>query len=342
MEQGKIEIIIKQLFRDSIDDQVLVLLGFNPNQDKEQCKREWENKQFRNPLGDSIIFGAYFNGKLVGMNAYMPVEYNINGQKIAFVQSCDSKVLSECRGHGIWSKIVKAAVDYIFNETEYAAVIGFPNYRNSYPGFIKMKWQTLDHMNNYILINSPKLFAQMTFPKGGIKQMLGRLAGVQRLFVSLCSTKGYKVRECGFDEILWDDMTDKLCVLHTDELLEWKKLYKSIKTIAICKDGKVMGTCIYSFDVFNGHQVCRIEKFVTVACSMCQKRKMFAAVMKYIREHESQATFVRIWTMTGNECDKLCKKTLFVKSNHPNPFIIKQPDDRFNDMKWNLSFFDLD
>ena len=336
------QIIVKQLFRDSIEDQVSVLLAFNPNQDRGQCLKEWENKQYKNPLGNSIIFGAYFNGKLVGMNAYMPVEYNFKEKKIAMVQSCDSKVLEECRGHGIWSKIVRAAVDYIFNHTEYAAIIGFPNYRNSYPGFIKMKWQTLEQMSNYVLVNKPSVFSKMLFKKNRVKQLLGRAAGFQRLIVSLTMTGGYQVTSCTFDELLWDDDENCMCVSHTYDLLEWKQLYKSIKTIGIKKDGKVVGSCIYSFDTFEGYPVCRIEKFVTGNSPMCQKRRMFALVLKYIRYNEPQAAIVRVWTMAGSELELLCRKTLFGKSNHPNPFIIKQPSDKFNDTKWNLSFFDLD
>ena len=339
MESG---IIIKQLFRDSIEDQVSVLLTFNPKQDREQCMKEWVNKQYENPLGASIIFGAYFNGKLVGMNAYMPVEYNLHNQKTIFVQSCDSKVLEECRGHGIWSKIVRAAVDFIFNQTEYAAVIGFPNYRNSYPGFVKMKWQTLDHMNNYVMVNNPKLFSRMVAGKSGIKQLLARVASVQRLFVNMSASSQYYVRECGFDKLIWDDNIDFFCVSHTKELLEWKRLYKSIKTVAICIEGKVLGSCIYSFDKFKGYPVCKIEKFVTVDCSMSQKKRMFSALLKYIRKQEPKAAIVRVWTMTGNELESLCKKMLFCKSKHSNPFIIKQPSDEFDVTKWKLSFFDLD
>lgn len=336
------EIIIKQLFRDSIEDQVSVLLAFNPNQDKEQCLQEWENKQYKNPLGDSIIFGAYFNGKLVGMNAYMPVEYNLNGQKFKMVQSCDSKVLEECRGHGIWSKIVRAAVDYVFNQTEYTAVIGFPNYRNSYPGFIKMKWQTLEHMNNYVLVNNPSIFAKMLFKNSGIKQLLGRMAGLQRLGMALSRTGVYQVAGCTFEDLLWDDEEDCLCVSHTNDLLEWKHVYKSIKTITIKKNDKIIGSCIYSFDKFKGYPVCRIEKFVTINCSLSQKKKIFAAVMKYLRYNEAQAAIVRVWTMAGSDLESLCRKTLFGKSKHPNPFIIKQPSNLFDDKKWKLSFFDLD
>lgn len=336
------EIIIKQLFRDSIDDQVSVLLAFNPNQDKELCLKQWENKQYKNPLGDSIIFGAYFNGKLVGMNAYMPVEYNLNGKSFKMVQSCDSKVLEECRGHGIWSKIVRAAVDFIFSQTEYAAVIGFPNYRNSYPGFIKMKWQTLEHMSNFVLVNNSSVFAKMLFKNSKIKQLLGRVAGLQRVGVAMSMIRDYQVDSCTFDDLLWDDAEDCLCVSHTNDLMAWKQLYKSIKTIAIRKNGKIVGSCIYSFDKFKGYPVCRIEKFVTINCPLTQKKKMFAAVMKYIRHNESQAAIVRIWAMGGSELESLCRKTLFGKSKHPNPFIIKQPSEEFNDSKWKLSFFDLD
>ena len=336
------EIIIKHLFRDSFEEQVLLVQAFNPSLDIEQCSREWQNKHYKNPLGESIIFGAYFNGKLVGMNAYMPVEYNQGGKKYAVLQSCDSKVLEECRGHGIWSKIVRTAVEYIFSQTEYVAIIGFPNYRNSYPGFIKMKWQTVEHMNNYVLVNNPSFFSKMFFKKRWIGLLFGGLTSFQRLSVALIRTGCLQITNCQFDELVWDDTEDSMCVSHTNDILKWKQLYKSIKSISIRRDGRVIGSCIYSFDKFKGYLVCRIEKFVTVNCSIRETKMAFAAALRFIRYHESQVAMVRVWTMTGSELETLCKKTLFGKSRHPNPFIIKQPSCFFNDKKWKLSFFDLD
>ena len=65
-------------------------------------------------------------------------------------------------------------------------------------------------------------------------------------------------------------------------------------------------------------------------------------MLKYLKKNVPEAAFVRIWTMGNTEVERLCRKCLMIKSNHPNPFIIKQRGNEYDDSKWNLSFLDLD
>ena len=342
MAQNNQDIVIKHLDKTSIVEQIHVVYS----NDIELCLNDylvkWESKQYKNPLGDSLVFGAYLDGKLVGMNAYMPMEYNYQGQKVKLLQSCDSKVLEECRGKGIWGKLVTFAVDYIFSNTDYACIIGFPNYSNSYPGFVKMKWQTIDHMKNYVMVNNDKALAKLFSNKSFLKRCLARLAGMQRLIINYFKSRGFSVEKCGFEDLLWDDVEDKMCVEHTTKWLEWKRVYKSIKTLVIKYNGKSLGSCVYSVGKYEGREICIIEKFVTARITKRNKKKTLASLLYYLKQQEPNAAFVRTWTMGGEEFDSLCKSCLFIKSSHSNPFIIKQPSTVFNGRIWHLSFLDLD
>lgn len=339
------EIEIRQLDRNTLSDQLIVYrAAFNPTKDYEENKAMWLRKHYENPLGDSLVFGAYCDGKLAGMNSYMPVDYIYQGKVISLLQSCESGVMPEFQGKGIWSKVVRYAIEHILHETKYQAVIGFPNYINSYPGFKKMGWDTLLEMENYVLINSSKAFAESVFKERKILKGLGQLGFIQRIGVSFagCGYGNYAIGECRTEDLIWDDKMDTLSVAHTDELIDWKKRYKGVRTIAIKKDGKSIASCIYSFGDYNGAKIVKLEKCNVSEHSPISLKKAIALFCKYLQKQHPDVAFVRVWTMPGSGWSSAFKQLLFMKSSHPNPFIIKQEGNVFSDKLWNLSFFDLD
>lgn len=336
---------IKPLGRDTTQEQLVVYkAAFQSAKKWEDKYQAWTKKHYENPLGDSLVFGAYHDGKLVGMNSYMPVEYQHKGKTIPMLQSCESGVLPEYQGKGIWSKVVRFAVDYIFQNTKYQAVIGFPNYINSYPGFKKMGWDTLFGMNNYVMVNNAKEFAKGLFKSKKVLQLLGRCIFIQKTGIWLYGRgyQGFKIEECGFDNLFWDDDRDVLSVTHSYELLKWKESYKGIKTLSIKSDNNPIASCIYSFGEYEGSQIIKIEKCVLPEGSSISLKKAVALLAKYFAQKYPHIAFIRVWAMPETEFASALKGLLFLKSSHPNPFIIKQNTEAFSDKKWNLSFFDLD
>lgn len=336
---------IVALDKSTLQDQLKVYrAAFNATKGYEETNAVWVKKHYENPLGDSLVFGAYHDGKLVGMNSYMPVEYQYKGKAIPMLQSCESGVLPEYQGKGIWSKVVRFAVDYIFQDTKYQAVIGFPNYINSYPGFKKMGWDTLLGMNNFVMVNNAKEFAKGLFKSKKMLQLLGRCIFIQKTGIWFYG-RGYqkfKIEECGFDDLLWDDDRDVLSVTHSYELLKWKESYKGIKTLSIKSGNNHIASCIYSFGEYEGSQIIKIEKCVLTEGSPISLKKAVALLVKYFAQKYPQIAFIRVWVMPETEFASAMKGLLFLKSSHPNPFIIKQNTEAFSDKRWNLSFFDLD
>lgn len=336
---------IRQLDRNTLSDQLIVYrAAFNPTKDYEENKAIWVRKHYENPLGDSLVFGAYCDGTLAGMNSYMPVDYMYEGKIIPLLQSCESGVMPEFQGKGIWSKVVRYAIDHILHETKYQAVIGFPNYINSYPGFKKMGWETLLEMENYVLVNSSKAFADNVFKERKVLRVLGRLGFLQRIGVAFagCGYGKYAIEECSIEDLIWDDSSDTMSVAHTVELIEWKRKYKGVNTIAIKKDGKTLASCIYSLGDYNGAKIVKMEKCTISADSSISLKSAVALFCKYLHKQCTETAFIRVWTMPGSALSSAMKQLLFMKSSHPNPFIVKQEGNVFSDKKWNLSFFDLD
>ena len=274
----------------------------------------------------------------------MPVDYVYKGKIWHFLQSCESGVVPEYQGKGIWSKLMRFAMNYIRNSTSYNAVIGFPNYRNSYPGFKKMGWETLTNMNNYIMVNNSTAFSKV-LSLHKFFWIIGKFSIMQRVVVSIMGRqyKEYKFEEVNYVELLWDDNDEQiLSVAHTEKLIEWKKHYKCLKIYNLKKDGVKVASCIFRISEFKGAPVLILEK-ITVSSEMSiSQQKAMSLILNCIQKQYPKIAFVRVWTMPNSELGSILKKFLFIKVFHPNPFIINQQPQEIVGVDWNLSFFDLD
>ena len=333
---------IRRLDESTIDSQISVYRqAFGKETPLADIREHWIKKHFHNPIESSLIFGAFENGELVGMNAFMPCCYTYKGEKIYVLQSCESGVLPSQQGKGIWGKVVRYAVDYIFRETKYVAIIGFPNYRNSYPGFKKMGWKTLFQMNNMILVNSGSTFADSVSHGRKAIKLIGRAGVILRIPLWLSSLRNNKfiVGKCSIDKALWNDDSSKMTIDHSALWCQWKSDYKNMKCISLQLDGEVVASCIYGLDHFEGNDVVRLDKISFKKDVIVSKKCAVAKMLRFLKKDNPSAAFVRIWTL---ENSSLFKSLGFLKSSHPNPFIIIEQDNMLAELPWDLSFFDLD
>jgi hypothetical protein len=97
-------------------------------------------KHYRNPYKlTSLLFIEKVENDIAGINFFLAAKCICESQELYVAQSCDSAVLEQYRGKGIFTSIIQNAqkelqsqgVDFLF---------GFPN-SNSYPGFIKLGWR---------------------------------------------------------------------------------------------------------------------------------------------------------------------------------------------------------
>ncbi|MBQ0024586.1 MAG: hypothetical protein KBT00_02525 [Bacteroidales bacterium] len=111
-----------------IEDLLLVERTVFGGFDYELIKR----KHIDNIYGPSLLAVAYLNGKPVGVDTMM--RNDLFGRKA--YETCDTCVLEECRGKGVFSTITKKEIEIIGPDIP---IYGFPNH-NSFPGYVKMGW----------------------------------------------------------------------------------------------------------------------------------------------------------------------------------------------------------
>ena len=337
-------ITIKLLNIESVDDQLNIhRAAFGEETGSASFRDFWIKKHYQNPLGASLIFGALLDGQIVGMNAYMPVEYYVNGERIKMLQSCESGVLPSCQGKGIWKKVVTYALDYIKKETDYKLVIGFPNYINSYPGFKKMGWKTVCNMKNYVMINNLRAFKDVFRQKTPFLRFALNGIALQQVMCSLYKKREYFIEKSRVEELIWNNTNSGvLSCSHSPELLKWKEDYKELIPVCVKNGEKTVATCLYGLSSYNGSVIIKLECFECIAECARQSKRILASLILYFAKHHKEAAFVRVWAQEDSRMAQLLKKLMFMGSSHPNPFIVNDPGSIYADMPWSLSFFDLD
>lgn len=339
------ELTVSVLDESTVDQQIdLYKICFDIVEDSQKLRPFWIKKHYQNPLGKSLIFGIVIDGKLAGMNAFLPVMYKYNSEEFLCLQSCESGVNPLFQGRGIWKKIMLYATDYIFSNTGYKVIIGFPNYRNSYPGFVKMKWVTKHQMNNFVLINNTKNFIRAISAPRAVS-LLHPLFSIQKIGYKVrylfCSNK-FEFKDGDFDSLIWQDNPDTINICHGKEWLKWKFDYAGEKSINIYNNGALVASCVYKESEFNQQSVIRLDRICFNNANSKEQRRIVSKLLGYLSDKFPDSAFFRIWTMEGQAIETIIKSLLFLKSSHPNPFIIKEGDNDSPDVAWNLSFFDLD
>lgn len=326
----------------SLDQQILVYKqAFNNSTEISELRSLWKKKHYQNPYGNSLIFGVFIDGELAGMNAYMPYSFCYNGKEIRCLQSCESGVSPNYQGKGIWGRIVRYAVDYVFTNTEYEFIFGFPNYRNSYPGFVKMRWDTVGQMNNYVMVNNASNFIK-SISSNRILPLFSFPLLFQKVLIKIKSTKRLSVTDCSIDDLLWINSSNTVYVNPSLNWIKWKKDYKKQSTIAVKENNLLLATCIYVQESYNNQHFIRIDNITFSEAARSMHSTILATLICNLFKKCPKSAFIRVWAKDGDYLNRLFKKLFFLKSSHPNPFIIKSPNNQYNGLKWNLSFYDLD
>lgn len=339
---------VKLLNDESIDEQVNVYrksFGFSCSD--LDIKKKWVSKHYENPNGGSLIFGAYDGERIVGINAFMPLKYSLKGKDIIVYESCESGVLPEYRGRKIFSSLINAAEKYIEEQTEACALIGFPNYRNSYPGFLKLGWKEVAKMSNYILVcNGSELFFNLTGRHFGI----ANIANIQQLLVRKNSRKAkYSFVDYFEDDnknIISNKLDNGIEIKISSDFLAWKNSYKQLRGFNVYRDGSIVASFFYSSQGFRNSKMICIEKMISY-CDGNELVKLYSACIRKIIKDNKDQSFIRIWALDGTSEAKVVKKLGFIKSKHPNPFIVYLLNNNVvikdSDFNWkSLSFIDVD
>lgn len=340
MSNNNYDVVI--LDESSIEQQVdLFKQAFSLEENKDFLIKFWRKKHYLNPIGKSLIFGVFVHDKLIGMNAFIPSTYKYQGNVVKCLQSCESGVMPDYQGAGVWRTIVQYAVKYIFSKTDFKLIFGFPNYRNSYKGFVKMGWQTVDYMYNYILVVNPRKFSEI-FIKNSFLSLFSFPLLLQKIPFNFFKSSTIDIEECKPEELIWNNNADTISVTPSVEYIKWKIEYRNQKIIALKKKGEIIATCIYILDQFKGQKVVRLDCINIKPGIKFPLKVILSNILIYISKFHSDVAFIRTWATKRSQFSKECEKLCFFKSTHPNPFILKYNKDEAFKSHWELSFYDLD
>lgn len=317
--------------------------AFHKKDSPEELLMFWENKHYNNPVGKSLIFGVYIDGVLAGMNAFLPCIYEYDNVKSMCLQSCESAVDSRYQGRGIWGSIIKYAEEYIFSQTGYEVIIGFPNYRNSYPGFMKLGWTTKDSMNNYIMANNPYEFIDI-YSSNKLVKFFAPILQLQKIvcFINKLFCQQITFEDASIDDISLNVDKAKFSIHVNRDWISWKFNYKKEHCFFIKYKGTKVASCIYMLDNFRGGKVIRIDRIDLMENANISFNQVLSASILYLSGKYRDAAFFRMWVQKGNKMNAALRCLAFIRSSHPNPFIIKTRNDDYLTFDWKLSFFDLD
>lgn len=144
--------IVKKKTLDISENEVHAIYQLFDDVFHKQRKTEDFYNQYRNTFkGYSYHALAIENGRIVGHNAYMPFQYLKDSlEPFMLVISVDAMIHADCRGKGIYRKMLHACEEMAIEEGCKIRV-GFPN-DNSYPVQINgFKYIDIGELSTYVL-----------------------------------------------------------------------------------------------------------------------------------------------------------------------------------------------
>ena len=319
------EIEICKLNVDSAKEQVdLINKTFN----SKRTVAQWLHKHNSNIYTDEFyVYGAKFEGRIVGINAYLLEKYIVDGQEVFAFQSGDTAVDADFRRQGIFKKIGEYAVKEL-SKQKIAFFIGYPGY-NSYPGLVTMGWEEINEKKNCFLISNPvKVFAakfgilflsknsnKLIFLTKLVRKNTWRL--FKKIDIQICIEK-----ECPFSdkEISEIGSVHQIEYKYSKDLFEWK-IDKNIRYdyfyYVARKQGVLLSFFIVKEDKWGKTPKAQMKRAIIVDwfLNKTQKSSLYAA-SALIEIVASKVDIISSWYPTQKENRNIFRRIGFF----PSPF----------------------
>ena len=329
---------------------------FNQTFNQHASYKAWKRKHIDNPLsGKCTVMCAFDGDKVVGVNGFLPMDYEYKGQVFHTVQSCDTAVNPDYRGQGIFTKMIAEAQSHFKNEG-FDAVVGFPN-QNSYHGFTKkLGWVEMHRTMKYFYPNTVKSVAKNMLDKN-VPAVLNPMASVWRnLFCGryLIKSSGYVVEKktkIDANEFISMQNPEKIHIKMTDEYLNWKLsagygLYiaKNKNNQEVCR----LLVCTYVVDEnYKRGNILIVQRAENVDSASF---KIGAA--KIIKILSKEYDILSVWQQEDKIVNESLKKLGFIENfseKDGSPFIVKiltEDEEKknilLNSELWEPSFIEAD
>lgn len=211
-------------------------------------------KHYQNPYKIPVpLLNDEIDGEIAGVNCFMGAKFFIEDKEVFAAQSCDSAVLPQYRGKGVFSRIIRSAekqceIDGI------KFLFGYPN-GNSYPGFMKLGWTHVGDFYRAVLPLDTCKFFKRKFRKS-LPTIIGKIGDslFQRKLKKYLK-KSNKVdiqisENCPFKEADFEiiNRTQGIMIKRSAEYYKWKidnNPSKKFKYILARDGGSLLGFIVY-------------------------------------------------------------------------------------------------
>lgn len=297
-------------------------------------------KHFLNPFKVKEPIQFYEeNGVISGMNAFMGTYFKEKGNMHFLLQSCDTAVLPEFRGKGIFTKLINEREK---NDSEAEFIFGLPN-ENSFPGFIKMGWKEIAKFTVFIKIINPGSFLL------GNERKIGRM--LDKIWSFIFSKIRLKEDEyCQVNENVVLNDEEIQCIneeiengfLRNNEFYRWKtnQPSKKFKVIRLKSQESLSGLVIYHTKRLRGRKCVVIDDWFAKGNKEDKKRKL-RNMINFIRQDGSlmEIPFVNV----SSDDFWIWKKLKFVQIPfYKRSSLVVSPRGKENEFLGTCSFKNID
>ncbi|QYA26044.1 GNAT family N-acetyltransferase [Gramella sp. MT6] len=129
---------IREANKNDISGILNVLKASLGEQSSNKTIEVWSYKHLENPFGKSLVLIAEFEGKIVGVRAFMRWEWKKNNETFKAYRAVDTATHPEFQGKGVFKRLTLTALKYAENEGG-DFIFNTPN-SQSKPGYLRMGW----------------------------------------------------------------------------------------------------------------------------------------------------------------------------------------------------------
>ena len=289
---------------------------------------QWLYKHNSNIYTDEYyVYGAKFEGRIVGICAFMLEKYIVDGHEIFVFQYADAVVDADFQRQGIFQKMGKYAVKEL-SKQKIAFFIAYPGY-NSYPGFVKMGWEEVSERKNCFLISNPAMVIAAKLEIPFLLKNSNRLISLTKPLrkntwrllkkndIQICIEKECPLSDEEISEIGSDHQIE---YRYSKDLFEWK-IDKNIRHDYLYYVARKQGVLLSFFIVketkWGKNPKVQMKRAIIVDWFLdkTQKSSLYAA-SALIEKVASKADIISSWCPTKKENRNIFRRIGFF----PSPF----------------------
>ena len=252
---------------------------------------------------------------------------------------------ADYRGKGLFKKLVQfAMVD--LKDCGFDFIFGFAN-NNSHPGFVKLNFETLYQINNYIKILNYQVVLQNKLTFLPFAKHIGKI--VDKFKNQLAFSSKYNIISTNdlseeITNFISSNISNKIFQKRDLGLLSWKYLqkpYSNYEILLIKKDKIIESVFFIRIEDDEMNSVTIMDYFIGNDKNL---PKVLKEIIKYYRNKNKG--YLQTWEIGSNLYINALHKNHLIKRNLELYFIIKPLKEDFDDFKnlnlWHITNSDSD